>query len=126
MQFALKEKSVYAYTAAHALDAVKPTVLFVHGAGLDHSWFGLQSRYFGYHGWNVLAVDLPGHGRSAGPPLPTVGAMAQWVFGFLNEIKTQNVSIVGHSMGSLIALECAARFPQRVDRIAMIAVAYPM
>ena len=45
----------------------KPTVVFVHGAGLDHSWFGLQSRYFGYHGRNVLALDLPGHGRSRGP-----------------------------------------------------------
>src|SRR3954470_18081454 len=101
MQFALKEKSVYAYTAAHELDAARPTVVFVHGAGLDHSWFGLQSRYFGYHGWNVLAVDLPGHGRSDGPAIPSIDAMAQWVFTLLDLFEIQKTCIVGHSMGAL-------------------------
>jgi pimeloyl-ACP methyl ester carboxylesterase len=69
-------RAVYAYTANHAVAPGKRTLVFIHGAGLDHSWFGLQSRYFGYHGCNVLALDLPGHGRSAGPALATVGAMA--------------------------------------------------
>jgi pimeloyl-ACP methyl ester carboxylesterase len=113
----------FAYTAAHALDAAKPTMVFVHGAGLDHSWFGLQSRYFGYHGWNVLALDLPGHGRSAGSPIPTVGEMAEWVF---KAVPSKKFSIVGHSMGALVAVECAARRPERVERIALIGVAYPM
>ena len=49
----------FAYTANHEIDPAKRTVVFIHGAGLDHSWFGLQSRYFGYHGYNVLALDLP-------------------------------------------------------------------
>jgi pimeloyl-ACP methyl ester carboxylesterase len=119
-------KKAFAYTAAHELGAGKRTVVFIHGAGLDHSWFALQSRYFGYHGWNVLAVDLPGHGRSEGPPLATVGDMAGWVFSFLNELKLQQISIVGHSMGALVALECAARRPERVEKIALIGVAYPM
>jgi pimeloyl-ACP methyl ester carboxylesterase len=73
----------FAYTAAHKLDAGKPTVVFVHGAGLDHSSFALQSRYFGYHGWNVLALDLPGHGRSPGPPIPTVQGWRTGLSGFL-------------------------------------------
>ena len=75
MNFAVEGKAAFAYTAAHELDAAKPTMVFLHGAGLDHSLFGLQSRYFGYHGWNVLAVDLPAHGRSAGPALASIGAM---------------------------------------------------
>jgi pimeloyl-ACP methyl ester carboxylesterase len=100
--------------------------LFVHGAGLDHSWWGLQSRYFGYHGWNVLAVDLPGHGRSEGPPLATIGDMADWVFRMLDAQEIRKASIVGHSMGSLVAVEGAARQPARVERIALLGTAYPM
>ena len=126
MDLSVDNKKAYAYTAAHDIDRARRTVVFVHGAGLDHSWFGLQSRYFGYHGWNVLAVDLPGHGRSEGPALPTVAAMARWVFAFLDKLEIQKASIVGHSMGSLVALECAARAPERVSAIALIGVAYPM
>src|SRR5438105_11758426 len=113
MEFVVDKKRVFAYTAAHELDPGKPTVVFVHGAGLDHSWFGLQSRYFGYHGWNVLAVDLPGHGRSAGPPLATVPAMADWLVKVIDATKIERASLVGHSLGTLVALDCAARHPQR-------------
>jgi pimeloyl-ACP methyl ester carboxylesterase len=126
MEFAVNGKRVFAYTAAHALDARKPTMVFVHGAGLDHSWFGLQSRYFVYHGRNVLALDLPGHGRSEGPPIPTVSGMAQWVFTVLDVLEVQKASVIGHSLGSLVALECANREPSRVERIALIGTAYPM
>lgn len=126
MNFAVDGKQAFAYTAAHALDAAKPTIVFVHGAGLDHSSWGLQSRYFGYHGRNVLAVDLPGHGRSEGPPLASVGEMADWVFHLLDALKLQKASVVGHSMGSLVALECAARHADRVEKIALLGTAYPM
>ena len=126
MNFKVNGKAVFAYTAAHELDPGKPTMVFVHGAGLDHSLFGLQSRYFGYHGWNVLALDLPGHGRSEGPPLPSVEATADWVFAVLDSQKIDSCSVVGHSLGSLIALECAARKPERVERIALIGTAFPM
>jgi pimeloyl-ACP methyl ester carboxylesterase len=119
-------REVFAYTAAHALDPAKPTLVFVHGAGLDHSSFGLQSRYFGYHGRNVLAVDLPGHGRSEGPALPTIGAMADWIAQLLDAVGVATAGLVGHSMGSLAVLECAARHPERVERVALIATAYPM
>jgi pimeloyl-ACP methyl ester carboxylesterase len=117
---------MFAYTAGHAFDKAKPTVVFVHGAGLDHSWFALQSRYFGYHGWNVLALDLPGHGRSPGPPLPSIGGMARGIFELMDSRKIEKASIIGHSMGALVALECAARQPTRVQRIALIGIAYPM
>jgi len=126
MNFAVDGKQVFAYTAAHAIDAARPSVVFLHGAGLDHSWFGLQSRYFGYHGRNVLALDLPGHGRSDGPPLASVEAMADWVVRVLDGAGLGEAALVGHSLGSLVALECAARHPARVERIALIGVAYPM
>src|SRR5206468_7906029 len=79
-----------------------------------------------YHGWNVLAVDLPAHGRSAGPPLATVPAMADWLTAVLDAAKIQKASLVGHSLGTLVALDCAARHPQRVERVALIATAQPM
>jgi pimeloyl-ACP methyl ester carboxylesterase len=126
VNFEVAGKRAFAYTAAHELEQAKPTVVFVHGAGLDHSWFGLQSRYFGYHGWNVLAVDLPGHGRSEGPPLVSIDAMADWVSEVLKGTGIAKASIVGHSMGSLVALEFAARHPAQAERIALIAVAFPM
>jgi pimeloyl-ACP methyl ester carboxylesterase len=126
MEFIVDGKRAFAYTAAHALDPGKPTIAFLHGAGLDHSWWGLQSRYFGYHGFNVLAVDLPGHGRSEGPPLETVEAMAGWVLRLLDAAGLERTALVGHSMGSLVALECAARHPARVTRIALIGTTYPL
>ena len=126
MEFAVGGKKAFAYTAAHELEPGKPTIVFVHGAGLDHSWWGLQSRYFGYHGCNVLAVDLPAHGRSDGPPLEFIKGMTDWIFFVLQELKIKKASIIGHSMGSLVALEFAARHVSSAEKIALIGTAYPM
>jgi pimeloyl-ACP methyl ester carboxylesterase len=126
VNFTVDGRQAFAYAAAHAIDPAKPTIVFVHGAGLDHSVFGLQSRYFGYHGRNVLALDLPAHGRSEGPPLATVPEMADWVLRLLDAAKLGKASVVGHSMGALIALECAARHPQRIQKIALLGTTYPM
>ncbi|WP_163478991.1 alpha/beta fold hydrolase, partial [Klebsiella pneumoniae] len=62
-----------------------------------------------HHGYGVLAVDLPGHGRSAGLPLTRVEAIAAWLHRLLDVAGAQQATLVGHSMGSLIALEAAAR-----------------
>jgi pimeloyl-ACP methyl ester carboxylesterase len=105
-------------------------VVFIHGAQNDHSVWGLQSRWFAHHGFGVLAVDLPGHGRSAGVPLPSIEDLADWIELLLEKVgaggTANNVSLVGHSMGSLTALECASRHPARIARIAMIGTAVPM
>ena len=126
MNFVVDGRTAFAYTAAHAIDPARPSVVFVHGAGLDHSWFGLQSRYFGYHGRNTLALDLPGHGRSEGPPLESVQAIADWVPKVMDAARVARASLVGHSLGALAALECAARHADRVERIALLGVAFPM
>jgi pimeloyl-ACP methyl ester carboxylesterase len=126
VNFEVDGKRAFAYTAAHDIDPAKPSVVFVHGAGFDHSLYALQSRYFAYHGRNVLALDLPGHGRSVGPPLPTVEGMADWVAKAMRATKIEKAALVGQSLGSLIALELAARHPALAERVALTAVGYPM
>ena len=101
-------------------------MVFIHGAEHDHSVWALQSRYLAHHGRGVLAVDLPGHGRSEGPALESVEAMADWSVRLLDAAGVKQATLVGHSMGSLIAVECAARYPERVSRIALIGTAFPM
>ena len=111
---------VYAYTGSRPLDDTLPTVVFVHGAGNDHSVWALQSRYFAFHGWNVLAVDLPGHDRSGGAALPSVEELAEWLPAVLDAAGIGKAALVGHSLGSLAVLECAARRPGRVARICLL------
>ena len=126
MKLPVDGKQAYAYTAGRALDAKLPSVVFVHGAANDHSAFLLQSRYFAYHGCNALAVDLPGHGRSEGAPLTTIGAMADWLASFMGAAGIPSAALVGHSMGSLVALECAAGHPARARALALIGTSAPM
>jgi len=126
MDLKVNGRKAYAYTGGKTFDPKLPTVLFIHGGEQDHSVWGLQSRYLAHHGYGVLAVDLPGHGRSGGSPLARIAEMADWIVAALDWAGVRTTALVGHSMGSLVALECAARYPQRVNRIALLAFAYPM
>jgi pimeloyl-ACP methyl ester carboxylesterase len=118
--------SVYAYTGTRAFRRGLPAVVFVHGAANDHGVFALQSRYFAWHGMNALALDLPGHGRSSGEPLPSVEALADWLHDVVDALAVRDADLVGHSMGSLAVLECAARYPERVRRMALLGPSVPM
>jgi len=126
MQLKLGAASVYAYTGSRPVDGARPFVVFVHGAAQDHSVFGLQSRYFAHHGRSVLAVDLPGHGRSDPPALPSVEAIAEWLGALLDAAGIREAALVGHSMGALASLEAAARMPERVTHLALLGPAAPM
>lgn len=126
MQLDLNGHSAYAYTGGKAFNAALPTVVFIHGAQNDHSVWGLQSRWFAHHGYGVLAVDLPGHGRSGGPALASVEAMADWLLALLDAAGVRRALLAGHSMGSLVALEAAARAPGRVRGLAMLGTTWPM
>jgi len=119
-------RQTYAYTANRAIDPSLPTIVFVHGAAHDHSVWSLQSRYFAYHGWNAMAVDLPGHGRSAGEVKSDIGELADWVTELLDATGIDRAVLAGHSMGSLIGLEAAARYPSRITGLALIGAAVPM
>lgn len=116
----------YAYTGGKPFDPARPTVVLVHGAQHDHSVWILQSRYLAHHGFSVLALDLPGHGRSEGAAAESIESMADWVLQFLDAAGVERAAIGGHSMGSLIALDAAGRAPNRVTRIVLVGIAYPM
>lgn len=126
MRISVAAREAYAYTGSRTFDASRPTLAFVHGAANDHSVWALQSRYFAHHGWNVAAVDLPGHGRSAGEPLATVSALAGWVVALLDALGVERAALVGHSMGALAALHAAAEHPGRVTRLALLGASTPM
>jgi pimeloyl-ACP methyl ester carboxylesterase len=126
MKLLVRGHEAYAYTGGKPFDPALPCVVFIHGALNDHSVFALQTRYLAHHGHAVLAVDLPGHGRSAGPALDTIEALAEWIIALLDAAGAARAALVGHSMGSLIALEAAARLGERATHVALLATAYPM
>lgn len=126
MDLRVGECPSYIHTATRALDPRQRTAVFLHGAGMDHTVWLLQSRYFAHHGWNVLVPDLPGHGRSGGDVLPSVPALADWVVALLQAVGLPRAALIGHSMGGLIALELAIGQPARVDRLGLLGVSVPM
>lgn len=126
MQLDIDGEKVFAATGGRPIDPDKETVLFIHGVGQDHTIWVLPIRYFARHDRNVLAVDLPGHGRSSGTPLPTIEAMADWVIAVLEAAGVSRAALVGHSMGSLVALDTAGRHPERVRAVVMIGISVPL
>jgi pimeloyl-ACP methyl ester carboxylesterase len=126
MQLTVNNATTYCYTGGKPFDAAKPTVVFIHGVLNDHSVWILQSRYLAHHGYNVLAVDLPGHCRSAGEAPATVEVAADFIAALLDAAGVKKAALVGHSWGSLIALEAAARLQARVTHLVMVGTAYPM
>ena len=117
---------VFAATGGRGFDPQLPALLFIHGAGMDHTVWALQTRYFAHHGRSVLAVDLPGHGRSGGAALRSIGAVAEWIGRVLDAAGVAGAALVGHSMGALVALEAAAAMPARVRSLALLGVAERM
>src|SRR3712207_6152309 len=100
MLLSVQGKQAYCYTGGKPFNPALPTAVFIHGAQDDHSVWALQTRYFAHHGFGVLAVDLPGHGRSAGPAHTSVESMANWLLELLDAAGVQRFILIGHSMGS--------------------------
>lgn len=126
MQFIVQGYPAYAYTGGRPFDPKLPAIVFIHGAAFDHSVWQWQSRFFAHHGRSVLAVDLPGHGRSPGVVRETIGALADWVADLIESASLESAALVGHSMGSLVALETAIRRAPRVSKLALIGTSAPM
>ena len=131
MKFTLKNApphtyEAYAYTGGKAFDASQPTLVFIHGVLNDHSVWILQTRYLAHHGFNVLAVDLPGHGRSGGEAPSSVEEAAEFIEALLDAAGVRQAALIGHSWGSLIALETAARLKDRITHLALVGTAFPM
>jgi pimeloyl-ACP methyl ester carboxylesterase len=126
MQLSVNGIETFVATGGREFDASLPTVVLLHGAGFDHTAWALHSRWFAHHGYGVLAPDLPGHGRSSGAPLPTIADMADWIAALLDAAGAAKARLVGHSMGSLVALETAARHQARVTALGLIGTAATM
>jgi pimeloyl-ACP methyl ester carboxylesterase len=126
MELIVNGSKTFCYTGGKPFDADKPTVIFLHGVLNDHSVWILQTRALAHHGWNVLAPDLPGHGKSAGDPPASVEAAADFVLGLMDAAGVAKAALIGHSFGALIALGTAARAPQRTSHLVLVGVAFPM
>ena len=109
MKISVQGLDLYAYTGGKDFNPGQPTAVFIHGVLNDHSVWILQTRYMAHHGWNVLAIDLPGHCKSEGTPPQSVEEAADTVIALLDALKIEKAALIGHSFGSLIALEAAAR-----------------
>ena len=120
MKFKVNNNEVYASTGGRPFDKKKPLIIFVHGSGLTHMTWVLQTRYFAFHGYNALAVDLPGHGLSGGESLKSIEEMADWVAELLNVLGIKKTSYVGHSQGCLVGLEFAHRHSDKLELLALI------
>ena len=126
MKLSINGLEAFVGTGGREFDSSLPAVVFLHGAGFDHTAWALQNRWFAHHGFAVLAPDLPGHGRSPGPPLKSIGEMADWAVALLDAASVNEAHLIGHSMGSLIALDATARYPQRVTALSLIGTAATM
>ena len=126
MELTVQGARTFCYTGSKPFDRAKPTVVFIHGVLNDHSVWILQTRYFAHHGWNVLALDLPGHCRSEGEPPRSVEEAADFVIALLDAAGVEKAALVGHSFGALTALEAAARAPGRITHLALVGIAFPM
>ncbi len=120
------DKKVFAATGGKVFDPALPVIMFVHGASMNRTVWALPARYFANHGYAVMAVDLPGHGNSEGPPQPTIGDIADWLIRALDAAGVGRAVLVGHSMGTLPLLEAAARYPERIERVVLLGTSIPM
>jgi pimeloyl-ACP methyl ester carboxylesterase len=126
MRLNVNGTDTFVATGGRDFDPALPAVIFLHGAGFDHTVWALLSRWFAHRGYSVLAPDFPGHGHSGGEPLGSIEAMADWTAALIEVTGAHNARIIGHSMGSLVALETTARYPTKVNAIALICTAATM
>jgi len=121
MYFAVDDLQVFAAAGDAEFDNTKPTLVFLHGSSLDHSFWAAQAEVFAAQDYNVLALDLPGHGRSEGIPLASIESMADWLHAVFDALAIKNISLIAHSQGCLIALEYTSRYPNRIRSISFTA-----
>ena len=128
MRFKVNNQDVYASTGGRPFDKDKPLIIFVHGSGLTHMTWVLQTRYFAFHGYSCLALDMPGHGLSEGKSLKSIEEMADWISKVIDAVGFKEASLVGHSQGCLVTIECSARYPEKIKTLSLMggAGAIPM
>jgi pimeloyl-ACP methyl ester carboxylesterase len=122
----IENKSVYASDAGQGIDNSKDTIVFLHGSGLSHIVWSLTEQFFSNKKFNVLSIDLPGHGNSEGPCLDSIKKIADWLERVFTELKLNNLILIGHSQGCLEALEYSFKYKSRLKKIVFIGGSYRM
>jgi pimeloyl-ACP methyl ester carboxylesterase len=126
MKTNINSEVVFYGTGSGAPPSGARSIVFVHGAGFDHSVWVMPARYFARHGFRVIAPDLPAHGLSSGVALASIEEMADWLAGLVTQECEGPATVVGHSMGSLVCMAFATRHPQLVEKVALLGTAAPM
>ena len=126
MRFQVDGRAAFASTGTGRHGADRPAVVFIHGAGMDHSVWVMPARYFARTGLNVLVPDLPGHGRSEGPAMDAIPELAHWVVRAMDAAGLETAAVAGHSMGALIAFTLAAQHPERCRALTLLGISAPM
>ncbi len=126
MEYEINGNKVFASTAGVDHKAGQKTIIFIHGAGMDHSIWVLFARFFARNGFNVIAVDLPGHGKSKGKSLTSIEKMVDWLEVFLTQAEIEQPVLIGHSMGSLLAIEAASQLADKISKVIVLGIACPM
>ena len=120
MNFQLENKNVYASDAGQGIDQNKETIVFLHGSGLSHIVWSLTEQFFSNNNFNVLSIDLPGHGNSDGPWLDSIEKIADWLEQVFNKFNLNNLILIGHSQGCLEILEYAHKYKNRLKKLVFI------
>ncbi len=120
MIFQLENKNVHASDSGQGIDTKKDTIVFLHGSGLSHIVWSLAEQFFSSKNFNVLSLDLPGHGNSDGPCLDSIEKIADWLENVFDKLKLKDLILVGHSQGCLEILEYAYKYKERLKKLVFI------
>ncbi len=120
MIFQLENKNIYASDSGQGLDINKDTMVFLHGSGLSHIVWSLAEQFFSSKNFNVLSIDLPGHGNSDGPCLDSIEKIADWLEKVFDKLQLKNLILVGHSQGCLEILEYSSRYKERIKKLVFV------
>ena len=124
MIFEIENKKIHASDAGQGIDPSKETIVFLHGSGLSHIVWSLSEQFFSNRNFNVLSIDLPGHGNSEGPCLKTIEEIAEWLETFFSKLKLEKINLIGHSQGCLDILEYASKYSERLNKIIFVGGSY--
>ena len=120
MIFEIENKTIHASDAGQGIDLKKQTIVFLHGSGLSHIVWSLTEQFFSNKNFNVLSIDLPGHGNSDGPCLDTIEKIADWLESVFKKLQLKNLILVGHSQGCLEILEYAFKYKTRLNKLVFV------
>jgi pimeloyl-ACP methyl ester carboxylesterase len=120
------KKNIFISTSSVDMDKKKSTILLMHGSGLTHIVWSLHEQFYSSQGFNVLSVDIPGHGNSEGPSLKSIEEISDWIKSLMLKLEIKKIIIIGHSQGGLVGIDFASRYPKLIEKLVLIANSYKM